>query len=217
VSGFSYSSSILASLEKSLSKERLARYLATAGGDIEKALLYHLWNAALGAALHMPIQNFELLLRNSLNAELSTAFGPAWYDALSPRLEPRLQQTIDAAKSELLKMHRPVNQSGLVAQFTFGFWLTLLTKRYDTPLWRTALYRAFPNAPAPLNRWHIHDSIAKIRELRNRIAHHEPIFQRNLEAEHDFVINVAGWMCQDTASWIRYHSQFKTVWKSPPK
>jgi hypothetical protein len=216
VPGYPYNSSNLANIEKALSRERLARYLAVTGGDLEKALALHLWNAALGGALHTPIQNFELLLRNSLNEQLTATFGPAWYDVLKPRLEPRLQHTIDAAKAELAKMHRPVTQSGLVAQFTFGFWLALLKKKYDTTLWRTALYRAFPNGPSPLQRRRVHDDITKIRELRNRTGHHEPIFQRQLDAEHDFVIAVAAWMCQDTAAWIKHHSRFKSVWDSPP-
>lgn len=214
MSVFSYDSSKFAKLERAFSKARLTRYLAASGGNLEKALELHLWNAALGAALHTPIQHFELLLRNTLNEQLTITYGTDWYDVLQPRLEPRLQQTIDACKAELYKMHRSLTQSGLVAQLTFGFWLTLLKKKYDTLLWRTALYRTFPYAPKPLIRSHIHDDIFKIRELRNRIVHHEPIFERQLNEEHEFILQVAAWICPDTSNWIRHHSRFEDVWKS---
>lgn len=211
---FPYNESILANLKRAFSNSRLDRYLAVSNGNLQQALELHLWNTALGEALHMPLQHFELLLRNSLNEQLTITFGTNWYDTIKPDLEERLQKTIDAAKSELSKMHRPISPSGLVAQLTFGFWLTLLKKKYDTVLWRTALYRAFPNGPKPLLRSRVHDDISKIRELRNRIAHHEPIFQRALDQEYAFIISVASWICPDTASWIGYHSRFKQVWAS---
>lgn len=119
-----------------------------------------------------------------------------------------MQKTIVAAKDELRKMHRQVSLSGLISQFTFGFWLSLLHKRYDTNLWRTALYRAFPNAPKPLLRSNIYRNVARIRDLRNRIVHHEPVLERNLERDHQLVIEVTSWMCADTAAWIDYHSEF---------
>ncbi|WP_216644572.1 hypothetical protein [Candidatus Thiodictyon syntrophicum] len=38
------------------------------------------------------------------------------------------------------------------------------------------------------------------RTLRNRIAHHEPIFTRHLEADYRSLVNVTGWICPTTAS-----------------
>lgn len=120
----SFNSAQLENTEKSLSFSRMARYRIVAEGNLEKALEWHHWNAALGETLHTPIQTFELLFRNSLNEQLSLKFGADWYDQINPHLDARLQLTIAASKSELQKMHRPIDQSGMVAQFTFGFWLS---------------------------------------------------------------------------------------------
>ena len=66
---FVYTDIVLKHLEKSLSPERLGRYLSLADGDMEKAVRLHLWNSALGGQLHTPMQNFELLFRNALNGQ----------------------------------------------------------------------------------------------------------------------------------------------------
>ncbi len=37
--------------------------------------------------------------------------------------------------------------------------------------------------------------------LRNRIAHHEPIFRRNLARDHAQLLELIGWMCADSQTW----------------
>jgi hypothetical protein len=37
-----------------------------------------------------------------------------------------------------------------------------------------------------------------LRDLRNRIAHHAPVFNRNLTADYQKILKVIGWMCADT-------------------
>ena len=48
-----------------------------------------------------------------------------------------------------------------------------------------------------------------LRDLRNRIAHHEPIFARELASEYQTIIEVIGWMCGDTRSWVVHHAPFR--------
>lgn len=72
---FVYNTSNIINIRNSLSEERLARYLYLAKGNIKLALDLHLRNAYWGSLLHLPIQHFELLLRNSLNRELVRTFG----------------------------------------------------------------------------------------------------------------------------------------------
>jgi hypothetical protein len=51
----------------------------------------------------------------------------------------------------------------------------LLASSYNRTLWRPCLKYAFINA----RRQRLHDELNHLRELRNRIAHHEPIHGRN--------------------------------------
>jgi hypothetical protein len=37
------------------------------------------------------------------------------------------------------------------------------------------------------------DTLFKIRDLRNRIAHHEPIFRRNIQEEYDRIRKIISW------------------------
>jgi hypothetical protein len=52
------------------------------------------------------------------------------------------------------------------------------------------MYQVFPNQ----RRHTVHDKLASLHHLRNRIAHHEPIHNRPLERLHADVLVVAGWI-----------------------
>ncbi len=215
---FPYNPTVLANLQNSLSAPRLARYLLLAGGDLEVALEFHLWNAALGESLHVPMQHFELLFRNALNTQLIAHHGPAWYDTLYRQLGPGFQRRIDAAKDELRKQGRlPIQPPCVIAQFTFGAWIFLLDSRFDRLLWKFCLFNAFPNRPAGFTRQHAKNALERIKSLRNRIVHHEPVYHKPLDQELAFIISAASWICQDTATWIDFHChRFRSVWNSPP-
>ena len=40
----------------------------------------------------------------------------------------------------------------------------------------------------------VFDRLQRIREVRNRIAHHEPIWDRGVDATYDTLLEVLGWM-----------------------
>jgi hypothetical protein len=82
--------------------------------------------------------------------------------------------------------------------------------RYDATLWRGALYKAFL-AEGGKPRSIVHGRFNAIRRFRNRVAHHEPIFDRALLQIHDEIIGAIRWMCRETASWAAYHSRFEEV------
>ena len=52
-------------VERWLSPDRLAPYLANCGGDVELALELYEWNIALGQVLIRDISHFEVALRNA--------------------------------------------------------------------------------------------------------------------------------------------------------
>jgi hypothetical protein len=207
----------LNNIHNALSSPRLTRYLALSNQDLARAIALHNWNTKLGSALNLPLQLFELSFRNSLDTQLATRFGVAWYDVQMNHFNAKTQSQIQAAKDQLTKQSRPHNPPCIIAQFTFGFWLTLLTRRLETNFWVPALHRSFPHAPIPVNRANIHSSVDKIRWLRNRIAHHEPVYTRNLEQDLDHIVMVAGWICPDTAAFIEsYRIDLKDVLANKP-
>ncbi len=66
----------------------------------------------------------------------------------------------------------------MVANLPMVFWQQLFTCRFDSTLWIPALSGVLRHAPCAhpsVIRKAIHADIGRIRHLRNRIAHHEPI------------------------------------------
>jgi len=86
------------------------------------------------------------------------------------------------------------------AELTFGFWTTLLSQPYHQMLWvqhRAQLVRGvFPHLPrVPNNRHFIHQRYNNLRILRNRVMHHEPVWNRpNLLGEWRDTIEATGWI-----------------------
>ncbi len=70
----------------------------------------------------------------------------------------------------------------VISGLDFGFWTNFLTKNYDEPrnrslLWPQLLSTVFPGAPAGTSRHVLEKKFFRIRDLRNRLAHHEAIWK----------------------------------------
>lgn len=220
VNPFTYSPPIINALERSLSPERLSTYLAAAHGDHAAALRLYVWNTDISAAFYGPLQALEIVVRNAFHRELAAVYGPAWYDNPQVPLTPFARARIVDAKDALRRAGRPLDPGRIVAELSFGFWERLLTHgppgklNYEMALWRPALHRAFPNSRR--RRVDVHKPIPALRDLRNRIAHHEPIFARPLAAEYQTILEVTGWICADTRAWVVHHSTVPAVLTARP-
>lgn len=103
----------------------------------------------------------------------------------------------------------------VIAELAFKFWVNLFTARFDRRLWNKHLQSTFPNLPASLPltlaRQTIHQDLDQIRKLRNRIAHHEPIFLRDIHEDHTRVNRLIAWRCRYTAGWVNSLEAFSTI------
>lgn len=63
-----------------------------------------------------------------------------------------------------------------MAELSFGFWRQFTTKAMEKTLWVPYINRCFPTHPL---RSDVDKIIESVNSLRNRIAHHEPIYKRN--------------------------------------
>jgi len=98
----------------------------------------------------------------------------------------------------------------IVTELSFGFWRYLLAKRYHDSLWLPAIRHGFPHL-RPQNRRVIAEPVERLHYLRNRIAHHEPIYLRNLQADIDDMRTVLGAMSPHTRAWAEAISTLPTV------
>lgn len=198
-------------LEKHLSRERLEKYLARTGGDLDKALALYERNTRLSEAFYTPLQCLEVCFRNRLSLELKTTYGDDWFRPGKVPFERDAVDEIVAVVEDLKVRGKAVTTGAVVAELRFGFWVAMLGPRYDAGLWRKALFRAFLKDGRTPKRGAVHGRLNAVRRFRNRIAHHEPILFRDLPATHNEIIEATQWMCPETAAWAAHHSRFPAV------
>jgi len=216
-------------MEVTLSAERLATYQISTGGERAEAMRLYAWNTAVSAAFYGPLQALEVTLRNAMNRALSSEYGQKWYDNDDTGLDGGCLARIKETRKRLQDEY-PDEAPHMIAALTFGFWVQLLgpggiidkqarTKaNYEMTLWRPALRRAFPHAKE-ISRKQVQVPLNSLRKLRNRIAHHEPIFNRklrNLEQDYEKILEVVSWMSPQTRKWIEAYSRVLDLLATPP-
>lgn len=203
--------SMLASLEKGLSSNRIARYLALAGGSAELAMKLYTWNTAISEALYGPLQALEILTRNRFHDLLTTRYGFAWYDG-AVLLQHAQQRKLNEAKNTLTAAQKVISPPSVVSELSFGFWTGLLGHRYEMTLWRGELNKLYRSRIGRNSRKQVHGDYDAARNLRNRVAHHECVISADLPAQYAIVEGLIRTLCPDTAAWVAHHSRFGTVW-----
>jgi hypothetical protein len=192
-----------ATIARRLSGERLAPYLLATNNDLDAALALYQWNTTVAAAFWADLGHLEVILRNALHERLTEWSTPNWYVGNRHLFTDRMRSLVDEARLRARRAGYVETPGRVVAELNFGFWRYLLAARYERSLWRPCLYRAFPGNG---RRRDVHDAVAALHQLRNRIAHHEPIYNRPLGRYHDTALAVAGWICPDTRQWIQRQS-----------
>lgn len=203
--------------------------MAVTGGDLELALALYDWSTEVAGALHEDIGRVEVVFRNTLDQALVThgnALGwpTVWYQR--PSLFPgkhgrRATDEIRTARARASRRGPAEAHGKVIAELSFGFWRFLCSLPYLTSLWVPALTQAFPNHPDAGDpravRHDVEDRIQRIHFLRNRIAHHEPIHQRDLRHDHASILEVTGWICADTGLWLTTTSRTVEVLQRRPE
>jgi hypothetical protein len=215
---FHYSEQLNQDIEASLSRDRLATYRRASANDLRRAIDLYCWNVALGSALFGPIGVLEVTLRNALDRELTRVFPPRWYDDVTfLRIDPKLAARIQAARDTIRKQGKSVTRSRLVAELPFGFWVHLLRPGpggiYVPSLWGPALSKAFPTAT---KRSAVAGALDPLLKFRNRVAHHEPIFQRDVAKQYEAVLQVIELLDPKLVHWIEHHSRVRQLLAAGP-
>jgi hypothetical protein len=201
-------------LEQALSLERFGRYVAWAGGDKARALELYTLNTKISESLYTPLQMLEVALRNRIHAVMTEARHENWFHdegcLLNQWQSDQLAKAIEGIREE----RKDPIPGRIVAALMFGFWTAMFGTDYEE-LWRTTLLRigSRPDGKG-LNRKHFSGPLTPIRQLRNRIAHHEPIIDRPLPGLHRKIIELTGWLSPAAAEWCAAHSRFLAVYPS---
>lgn len=199
---FQYDDATLATLEKYISPERLAAYIAYARGDKWVAIRLYERNTEVSEALYGVIQALEVTLRNAIHSTLSEHLGgPEWFETFS--LEEPEHEAIEEAKKSVLDRPASLTPGRVVAELTFAFWGRLFSAPYDKTLWVAHLRKIFP-MKLQNHRRLIHGRLVELKTLRNRIAHHERLMcgKRRLRQDYADILETIGWINPTIKSWV---------------
>ncbi len=191
---------LILDLEPCISLPRLQRYRSPGATDDLNTIVNYLWNMAINESLYCSLNAVEISLRNTLHDTLSGHFGtPNWYDRKG-LLDPEQLRQVRKAQGNIKGYGRPVTPGRVVGELNFGFWVTILSRNYDARLWQGAraapLKQAFPRVSRKMRqRVTIHNRYNTIRKLRNRVFHHEPLFDDlNLLRHHQTIYYAIHWI-----------------------
>ncbi|HEV2189928.1 MAG TPA: hypothetical protein VGR70_22155 [Stellaceae bacterium] len=185
-------------METALSKERLDTYreLLPAGATFIDVIGIYNANTAISEALIGSIQIMEISVRNSIHRQIARTYGIDWYVGNKLNLDNDTPETLSQK---------------IVSELTLGFWTNLFKRQYEDPLWRKTLRFAFPHVGGPLTRGQVHQTLDKLRRLRNRISHHEQILKYDLNVYYNSIIDLVSWVSPVTAIWLSHHNRFYDV------
>lgn len=185
---------------QALSHARLSNYRSffNATDDAEALGLYQ-WNDDLSAVLFRTISLVEVVLRNKFHFAMSLRYGAVgshgskdWYAHVSLSLHSRskvMDLTHYKQGQQMLPRVPTPSPDDVVSGLTFGFWPHLLDLKKDLhnqPVdWGPILVDVLPgHRQRQATYWaklkHRDGLFARLdlcNELRNRIAHHEPIWK----------------------------------------
>ncbi|MGS0724771.1 Abi family protein [Shewanella sp. 0m-11] len=146
-----------------------------------------------------------------------------WFTNIyNPQNNFRGFKQVDTAKNQLIKEQKPLTSDNYISKLMFGFWVNMTNQKHrssTTPgsqpiieLWPRLTQKVFPNALDKhgnrLSINHISSKIQDINKLRNRIAHHEPIWKatdlfdtddaiNNVVMHYDLCLRVIDWINPD--------------------
>lgn len=161
---------------------RMNRYLLACGGNSRKAMTLYRKNLQLTQELFTVLSCFEVALRNAINYKCTHVFGNDWlrdganvggiFDNVKFRFT---KKNINDSISKL----QSYNHFKLVAELGFGFWRYMFAQnQYNAT--KRILLQVFPSKPksTPVSQYdntYVFNQLAKLNDIRNRMAHHEPI------------------------------------------
>jgi hypothetical protein len=230
----------LAAIERALSKQRLDAYATSSDRDEADHVARYMWNVALASALQPSLHVFEVTLRNAIyNASskrvdtrgLRMPDVQCWLDAEPTLLYSREKEDVDRAKAYLGSARAQRTPGHLIAKLSLGFWVQLTARVYNDlrangpRLWPGGLPEVFPlrwppgskkDVPGHHDREFIYGRLHEVRELRNWAAHHEPLWDRNIEERHGRMLQLLGWMNRKVAAGLTVLDPFPGVLKSGP-
>lgn len=180
---------------KYLSRPRHNRYLIATDNNSSNAKRLYNANIRLAQSIHPILSQFEVVLRNALNTQLSEYFTDTdWIITQkngfmnSPSLANSryfLKKSVNKTESKLGRRGIPITSGKIISDQTFGFWIALFLPHHYSLIGGEPI-KIFVNKPSTENRASLYSKLDDIRNFRNRVNHCEPLCfnGNNIDCSH---------------------------------
>jgi hypothetical protein len=152
----------------------------------------------------------------------TTGAVPCRLDALPTLLEGMEHEDVMAAIQRLGHGRRRHTPGHFVGRLGFGFWIRLCNRPYEhgrmsgPRIWPIATKR-FPNClRTNRNRVDIDRAFGELRDVRNSLAHHQPIWDRKPVELHARALELIDWMSPQLCKAPCAASQLERVYNTGP-
>jgi hypothetical protein len=220
-------------LEPFLSASRILPYLRASQGNQKLAIELYQWNIELSGATYQALHIVEVALRNVIDAQLRVwnhtqtnkltgqLHSADWLVDPSEMLEKLLWDGLPKARRHARKAtkahRRQPGHEDILAQLSFATWRYLLPDNSNRRkrLWADALHKAFPYLTR--SKEDLVADVDQLYELRNRVAHLEPLLQTRT-SNHNFsrIRQVLKEISPDLEQWFISQQQVTRVLRQRP-
>lgn len=196
-----------------ISTPRFNVYLAQTNNDFAKAYELYKLNIELSEAFYPILSVLEVSLRNAINETLTSYFQDEFW--FKNNLPVEFLPFISDATQKLTTQSKPITSDRIIAELNFGFWNKLFNRRYTSLLWKP-LRLVFKNTPKNLRQRNtIDDVLYRVRTLRNRIYHYEPIFRnpKDIKNQYNEMMTFLTWLDNDLPKLLTDIDRFDSILK----
>jgi hypothetical protein len=178
-------------IKQALSKERFDTYYKLSGKNDLEALFLYKKNLLLSQKFYVILGILEVCLRNKIDQSLKQKFGDDWiFNSKVNFSEIQVRILSENKKST----------TQIVPALSFGFWVSFFDRSFEE-FWRQNLRSIF-NVER-ITRSEVAFSLRKIKLIRNRIAHHEPIINIDLEDHETTAFKIIGMLSKSSLTWLK--------------
>lgn len=201
-----------ADIENALSLERFNRYLAWAGNDHTRAIELYTLNSLISESLYVALQMLEVTLRNRIHMTMTQEYGEEWFYDDTVILIDIQRDQVKKALIDLGGDKAKISPGAMVAKLTFSFWTSMFNAAYEN-LWQKTLNKMAKTPDGKgLTRKDFSSPLTPIRTLRNRISHHEPVINWNLNKHYENILMITEYLYPPAKDWCEANSRFPVVY-----
>ena len=126
-----------------------------------------------------------------------------------------MNRAIDTLKYQ----NKKPSTGDIIAELNFGFWTSLFDVRYERIFWQKLIKDMFPSMPRRLRTRHTASArLNRIRKLRNRVFHYEPIWHwADLQEQYREILETTHWISPETATLVHSKSRFPGILTERPQ